>query len=103
MPCSRTQHDLTRVGLDPRPLDPESEALTTRPPRSPILDPICSRRISKTSQLNKKFFLDRAVKNSKEIGCVRHISSNNLFSSIMKTCPCNILQYFTAVKSIIFR
>ena len=36
MPCSRTQHGLTRVGLEPRPLDPESEALTTRPPRSPV-------------------------------------------------------------------
>ena len=36
MPCSRTQHGLTRVGLEPRPLDPESEALTTRPPRSPL-------------------------------------------------------------------
>ena len=34
MPCSRTQHSLTGVGLNPRPLDPESEALTTRPPRS---------------------------------------------------------------------
>ena len=34
MPCSRTQHGLTRVGLKPRPLDPEFEALTTRPPRS---------------------------------------------------------------------
>ena len=36
VPCSRTQHGLTRVGLEPRPLDPESEALTTRPPRSPF-------------------------------------------------------------------
>ena len=35
MPCSRSQHGLTRVGLEPQPLDPESEALTTRPPRSP--------------------------------------------------------------------
>ena len=38
MPCSRTQHGLTRVGLEPptsRPLYPESEALTTRSPRSP--------------------------------------------------------------------
>ena len=35
VPCSGTQHGLTRVGLEPRPLDPESEALTTRPPRSP--------------------------------------------------------------------
>ena len=35
MPCSRTQHGLTRVGLEPRPMDQESEALTTRPPRSP--------------------------------------------------------------------
>ena len=34
MPCSRTHHGLTRVGLEPRPLDPESEALTIRPPRS---------------------------------------------------------------------
>ena len=36
VPCSRTQHGLTRVGSNPRPLDPESEALTTRPPRSPV-------------------------------------------------------------------
>ena len=35
MPYSRTQHGLTRVGLEPRPLDPESEALATGPPRSP--------------------------------------------------------------------
>ena len=35
-PCSRTQHGLTRVGLEPPTLDPESEALTTRPPRSPL-------------------------------------------------------------------
>ena len=37
MPCSRTQHGLNRVGLEPQPLDPESEALTTRPPCSPVL------------------------------------------------------------------
>ena len=35
MPCSRTQHGFNRVGLEPRPLHPESEALTTRPLRSP--------------------------------------------------------------------
>ena len=38
VPSSRTQHGLTRVGLEPRPLDSESEALTTRPPRSPELE-----------------------------------------------------------------
>ena len=39
MPCSRTQHGLTRVRLEPPTsgsLDPE--ALTTRPSRSPQID-----------------------------------------------------------------
>ena len=36
VPCSRTQHGLTRVGLEPPTSDPESELLTTRPPRSPV-------------------------------------------------------------------
>ena len=27
----------------------------------------------------------------------------HIVANITKTCPCNILQYFTAVKSIIFR
>ena len=35
VPCSRAQHGLTEWGSNPRPLDPESKALTTRPPRSP--------------------------------------------------------------------
>ena len=35
MPCSRKQHGLTRVGPNPGHLDPESEYLATRPPRSP--------------------------------------------------------------------
>ena len=35
MPCSRTQHCLTRVGLEPPTSGPESETLTTRPQRSP--------------------------------------------------------------------
>ena len=32
-----------------------------------------------------------------------HILHTCAFSHITKTCPCNILQYFTAVKMTIFR
>ena len=34
--CPRTQHNCPRPGLKPGPLDPETSALTMRPPRLPI-------------------------------------------------------------------
>ena len=61
MPCSRTQHGLTRVGLEPRPLDPESEALTIRPPRSPAPKWLFSYCLNVNNHYNTVSLITRSI------------------------------------------
>ena len=56
--CLAQEHNtMTRPGLEPGPLDPESSALTTRPPRLPLRATSLSVLLPSSVTLNKVYCL----------------------------------------------